>query len=366
MNRRSCVGLLVMVLAVVSAVGIRPVPAAAAVAGPDEPRINLRPRYTVGQENRFQVVMHSRTQTQFLDTPRVRLQEYEQRMRVRRKVLEVGPSGATIEVTYEAVVVTLVAGNKTITYDSEGINGAEPEEVLGPTTRNAINRPFTVKVDADGNVLSVSGNEQDGTKMAAASLIDSEILTRSLGPIYGLGKVPEPIAIGQEWTESRASKPDLSGVFTTTIKSTLASVTGARATIDLSGGLALEPSQKAVEGHAQLTGQSVAGVRVWNIFEGVIDRAVYQQTMKIEADVESIQATQEHGTVRRREGRTLLYVAIDRIDDGVAPLPPLPPIPEATAAVVRPAAATDGKSDPIPNVILTPPEEEKPAPAGGH
>lgn len=356
MIRRSCLCCLVLVVLVVSVVGPCPAPASAAVSGPDEPRIDLHPRYTVGQENRFRVVMHSRTQTQFLDTPRVRLQEYEQRMRVRRKVLEAGPSGATIEVVYEAVAVTLVAGNKTITFDSEGINGAEPEEVLGPTTRNAIDRPFIIKVDADGNVLSVSGNEQNGTKMAAASLIDAEVLTHSLAPIYGLGKLPEPIAIGQEWSESRASKPDLSGVFTTTVKSRLASVTGARATIDLTGGLTLEPSKKAIDGHAQLTGQAVEGVRVWNLFEGVIDRSVYQRTMTIEADVEAIQPMQEHGTVRRREGRTLLYVAIDRIDDGVDPLPPLPPIPEATAAPVRPGAAPAEPAATTPNVIITPPD----------
>lgn len=362
MNRRLFLSAIAMLVLGLQALSARPSLAAPGAVALDEPRIDLHPRFTVGQENRFQVVMHSRTQTQFLDTPRVRLQEYGQRMRVRRKVLEAGPSGATIEVVYEAVAVTLVAGNKTITFDSEGINGAEPEEVLGPTTRNAINRPFIVKVDADGQVLSISGNEQDGTKMAAANLIDTDILTKSLAPIYGLGKLPEPIAIGQEWSESRKAKPDPSGVFTTTVKSKLASITGARATIDLSGQLTLERSDKAREGHAELTGQSVEGGQVWNIFEGIIDRSFFQQTMKIEADVEAIQPLQEHGTVRRREGRTLLYVAIDRIDDGVAPLPPLPPIPDAAAAPVRPSAAPITSQSPVPNVVT--PADDKPASGG--
>jgi hypothetical protein len=335
MNRRLFVSAIATIL-----LGARLLTAAPAAELPrsDEPKIDLRPRFTVGQENRFRVTMVSRTQTQFLDTPRVRLQEYQQTMRVRRKVIEASESGATIEIVYEAVAVTLIAGNKTISFDSDGINSPEPEEVLGPTARNALNRPFTIKVDQYGKVLSVSGNTQDGTKMAAVNLIDTDILTRSLGPIYGLGKEPSTAAIGETWSATRESKPGLTGTFSTTVRSTLRSVTGDRADIDVDGKVNLELSEKAKEGKAELSKQEVRGDQIWNVLGGVVDRSFFQQTMSVTADVEAKKILQEVGEVRRRQADTLLYVGIDRIDDGVGALPPLPPVPEAVAAPVDPAA----------------------------
>jgi hypothetical protein len=80
------------------------------------------------------------------------------------------------------------------------------------------------------------------------------------------------------------------------------------------------------------------GEQLWNLPNGIIDRSFYQHTIAVTADVEAKQILQEVGEVRRRRADMLMYVAIDRVDAGVAPLPPLPPIPEAVAAPVTPAA----------------------------
>jgi hypothetical protein len=337
---------------------------ATAGAVADEPKLDLKPRFVTGQENRFVVEMHSKTQTQFLDRTRVRLQEYHQRLRVNRKVVETSDTGATLQLKYEAVAVTLVAGNKMLSYDTEGINIPEADQMLGAGVRDAMALTFTVKVDPLGRVVDVTGNEREVTKQAATNLVSDDVLVRSFGPIYGLGKEPAVAAIGETWSTVRKTDPSTTGVYTTTLTSTLTGFADGRATIDQTGVMSLELSEKARLAKAEFTAHDVKGQQIWNVLDGIVDRSAYRQTMEVQADVEARGPLQEEGEIRRREVESLYQVIIIRADDPSAVLPPLP----AVLAPV-PVTAPDQPPTPIvppvdaPTTPTTPATPAAPAPA---
>lgn len=317
-----------------------------------QPKLDLKPRYAAGQENRFVVEMHSKTQSQFMDRSRVRLQEYHQRLRVNRKVIETGDAGATLQIKYEAVAVTLVAGNKLLTYDTEGINIPEADEMLGAGVRDAMALTFTIKVDPFGRVVDVSGNEREVTKQAASNLVSDDVLARSFAPLYGLAKEPATAAIGESWATTRVASPTTTGVYTTTITSTLNEFSDSRATISTVGEMKLEMSEKAREAKADFVAHEIKGQQVWNVIEGAVDRSAYRQTMKVQADVEARGPLQEEGEIRRREVETLLNIVITRADEGLAVLPPLPD-------GLAPTTVTQPDQPPTP---IIPPAEPQAAP----
>lgn len=322
-------------------------------AAADEPKLDLKPRFVAGQENRYVVEMHSKTQTQFLDRTRVRLQEYHQRLRVNRKVVETSDTGATLQLRYEAVAVTLVAGNKLLSYDTEGINIPEADEMLGAGVRDAMALTFTVKVDPLGRVVDVTGNEREVTKQAATNLVSDDVLVRSFAPMYGLGKEPASAAIGESWSTTRTTDPSTTGVYTTTLTSTLTGLVGGRATIDQAGVMSLELSEKAKLAKAEFVAHDIKGQQIWNVLDGTLDRSAFRQTMEVQADVEARGPLQEEGEIRRREVETLYQVIIVRGDDPSAVFPPLP-------AVLAPVPVTAPDQPPTP---IVPPAEAPAAPA---
>lgn len=326
---------------------------ATAGVGADEPKLDLKPRFVAGQENRFVVEMHSKTQTQFLDRPRVRLQEYHQRLRVNRKVVETSDTGATLQLRYEAVAVTLVAGNKLLSYDTEGINIPEADEMLGAGVRDAMALTFTVKVDPLGRVVDVTGNEREVTRQAATNLVSDDVLIRSFAPIYGLARDPTTVAIGESWSTTRTAAPSATGVYTTTITSTLTGFVGGRATIDQTGVMSLELSEKARLAKAEFVAHDIKGQQIWNVLDGIVDRSAYRQTMEVQADVEARGPLEEEGQIRRREVESLYQVIIVRADDPSVILPPLP-------AALAPAPITTPDEPPTP---IVPPAEAPAAPA---
>lgn len=286
--------------------------------------IDLTPRFVVGQENRYVVDMHSKSQTQFLDRSRVRLQEYQQRLRVKRKVVDANDSGATIELKYESVSVNLVAGNKLISFDSNGTNIPEAEEMMGAGVRDAMALTFTVKVDRLGKVLSISGNEKEVAKQAATNLINEDVLVRAMAPLYGLGKDPASAAVGESWTTTRVAAPSTTGVFTTTLTSTLLSAAEGRAHVTVTGAMTLALSDKAKAANAEFMSHDVRGEQIWSVEAGLVDRTAYRQVMEVQADVDGRGPLQEEAELRRREIETMQHIVITRVDDNVSTLPPLP------------------------------------------
>jgi len=248
--------------------------------------VELRPKYVVGQEDRFVAEIESTRAAKFVDSQVNRPESYKQILRVHRKVIEANTEGATIELVFEAADVSIVAGRKIVRYDSEGINGSEPELTLGTSVKSAINRPVRVQVDAYGRPLKVSGNGGDAVTTAAGSLMGDEVFMKMLVPLYGLGKEPAATKIETGWSEERKSKGGQTGVITTTLDYTLKGLEGKLAKIAIDGKMSLEPSEKAREAKTTIDEQSIVGEVVWDTGAGSVRNYRYNLSMKLLAETE--------------------------------------------------------------------------------
>ena len=251
--------------------------------------VDLKPKFVVGQEDRFVVDMNSSRQAKFVESAVNRPETYRQKLRVKRRVTEVGEAGATLELTYEAVEVAIVAGAKSVNYDSEGINDSEAELSVGASVLPVLNKPVTVQVDAFGRVQKVTGNQNAPGAPPSLSLLGDEMFTRTLTPLYGLGKDPVLVKVGETWTEERKSPAGQTGAITSKRQHTLTSADAKLAKVTITGTLSLEPSEMATAAKTKVQDQSITGNIEWSLTAGSIRSYTYDQHMQLSAETEGKQ-----------------------------------------------------------------------------
>lgn len=265
------------------------VASAALGAAVDPVAVDLRPKFVAGQEDRFIVEMNSARQAKFVDSNVNRPETYRQTFRIRRKITEATDAGASIELNYEAVQVAIVVGDKAVSYDSEAINDSESELTFAPTVQPVLNKPITVKVDSMGRVRSVAGNQHALGEAPSMSLLGDDMFTRTLTPLYGLGRETAAAKPGETWTEERKSPSVQTGVVTTTRRYTLGAADGKSAKVTITGDLSLAPSEKATAANTRIEEQSVTGELDWSLTAGSIRNYKYNQLMKLRAETEGKQ-----------------------------------------------------------------------------
>lgn len=270
-----------------------------------EPKtVDLKPKFVVGQEDRFMVEMNSARQAKFVDSNVNRPESYRQRLRVKRRVLEAGEAGAKIELVYEAAEIAIAAGNKSVSYDSEGINDSESELTIGSTVEPALNKPIAVEVDPMGRVKRVSGNTNAPGVPPALSLLGDEMFTRTFVPLYGTGADVASAPVGHTWTEERQSPSAQTGVVTTARRFTLEEANGRTAKFGITGSLSLEPSEKAAAARTRIDSHLVGGSMTWDLVIGCLKEYAYRQEMKLMAETDG----------RERVALTEYSLVISRID----------------------------------------------------
>ncbi|MFN7020085.1 MAG: hypothetical protein ACK4WH_01995 [Phycisphaerales bacterium] len=270
-----------------------------------EPRtVDLKPKFVVGQEDRFMVEMNSARQAKFVDSNVNRPESYRQKLRVKRRVLETGEAGAKLELVYEAAEIAIAAGNKSVGYDSEGINDSESELTVGTAVEPALNKPIIVEVDPLGRVKRVSGNANAPGVPPALSLLGDEMFTRTFVPLYGSGADVASAAVGHTWIEERQSPAAQTGVVTTLRRFTLDEANDRTAKIGISGSLSLEPSEKAAAAKTRIDSSAVTGSMTWSLEIGCVKEYVYRQEMKLMAETDG----------RERVALTEYSLVISRIE----------------------------------------------------
>lgn len=256
----------------------------ASAAGPES--ADLRPKFEVGRVDRFTVDMVSTREAKFVESSTTRPEKYQQTLRVRRRIVEANEKGATIEVVLEAAVVAIDAGNRSIRYDSEGINGSEATLAMGATVDPALGRPVMVRVDAKGRAVSVEGNKDSKVIGSSLSLMGDDMFLRTLGPLYGLNAVVASAKEGDGWKEERSADPNKTGVLTTVKQFTVREVSDGLATLAVTGSISLEPSDMAREAKTKIDEHLVNGRIVWDSGAGMIRSYTYDQSMKLLAETE--------------------------------------------------------------------------------
>jgi len=244
-------------------------------AGDKSNRIDLRPKFKVGQSVRFKMTMKSDSGEEGGQSME---QEIVLKMTTRSGDVE---KGSTVEMLYESLKFKLNAGDMDVSFDSTKPDKNNPyDSILRPLVGLKMNVVF----DTDGNITSVSGDESGGglSGMVAGQFSGADVARGVFGPIAGTRKGDGHAAVGESWTNEDVIS---GGLGSTQVKTTntLESVKGGRANISIKGSVLLDGSGSTGLPMVNIKDSTLKGKAVWDVEAGMLESMTQEQTLSIEA-----------------------------------------------------------------------------------
>jgi hypothetical protein len=255
------------------------------------PRIDLRPRFKVGQEIHFKMSMTSSgKQTAPAATPGEKptesAQSMSQEIGLTLKVKETNKeTGSTLDLVYDSFKINMkTPDGQDVTFDSNAKKSDDPmADILGPL----IGLTLTLKMDKDGNITTVNsgGGAGDissllGGASGLSSFTGADVVKNLFGPVMTTRKGAGEARVGESWTnEDLIDAPYGKMKLSTT--QTLSSVRGGIATIDLKGRFDLMPSSSTspIPG---IKDSSYYGKTLWNTELGILDEMTMKQHIAVD------------------------------------------------------------------------------------
>ncbi len=283
----------------------KPAPAKPAETEPGIPRlgdVDLRPKFRAGQQTRYVFEQTSKNQVSSLDGGAETDQKQEQNNRIGLvvKVVESGEAGATVQVVYESIKVSIKSGDEVMEFDSQkiakkpaaappagrpdadadplgAIGDLDAGGMLGLIVGPMVGTTITVKTDHNGAITSVSGGESLGGGLgglggAGAGLVPSP---RPVANWLGVGVGGKSSArVGETWTSTDAMNGTPVGAFTMKTTHTLRSASGGMANLAFQGRIE-PPSESSAPGDAgasagQVKSAAYSGTYVWDTRGGAL------------------------------------------------------------------------------------------------
>lgn len=195
--------------------------------------------------------------------------------------------GATVDLVIEHFKVSITGGMLDTEFDSS--KPPKSDDIAGMLFQSIAGSTMTLKVDANGNITSVTGGDalaalgqlsggsapSPGTGAASAS---SGQLFSSL---FSMNKVSGKAAVGESWENTDTVDSPLLGQFKMITRHTLTSVHGHDANVDLHG--RIEPGSEA-PGQQPFTikGSRHDGRYVWDTASGMLSQMQSQLTTELQ------------------------------------------------------------------------------------
>jgi hypothetical protein len=305
---------------------------------PEEPStgtVDLRPKFKAGQQIRYvfdQVAKNQIKSSDPSDNSMDQDQEQTERIGLVMKVVEAGDDGATIQVVYESIKVTLKTPDGPAEYDSTkpkptakspsptpstksptkpgtptikspsttpAPGGSDPLKdiadldtsgMLGLIVGPMVGSVITVKTDKNGAVTSVSGGEALGGGMGlpgGGGMVPNPTqmanwLVAGVGGPNNSGRAK----VGESWTDNDSLAGTPVGSFKMVTKNTLESATGGAARVSFTGHI--EPaSEGAAPGTSAGQVQSAAytGKYVWDTRGGALSEMSTNMSVTMDGGV---------------------------------------------------------------------------------
>lgn len=255
--------------------------------------VDLRPRFTKGQEIRFRMKMES-TGTQAGDAAGEQSMSTNQEIGLLMRVKEVNAeSGALLDLVYESLKFNMdspMMGR--IDFDSSKPATGGDEAIAEGMLRPLVGLTLSVKTDKDGNITDVKSPEGAGGVAGAMlrQFTGADVVKNMFGPIVSLRRGTGQAAVGETWTNQDAIESPM-GTMKVTTNNTLSSHAQGRATIDIKGGVSLTQGgagASAIPGlmpAATIKESSIKGQAIWDTAKGMLRSVKSEQTITIEADL---------------------------------------------------------------------------------
>lgn len=270
-----------------------------AVTARAETFIDLRPKWEKGQEIRYVLTQHADNTTGTGTTPSAPKgrstskpgggasnsgdQKLDQEITFVLRVKETDPeAGATVEMVYEKVKLKLAAGETTIDFDSS--KPPKADDPMAAALGQLAGTTMTIKLDASGNITSVTGG---GDTLGLGALLGQQggsLLPKdALGSIIPTsGKKDGQAKLGETWTNVDEIGGSLLGGFKMRTTHKVDTFSRGIATVSIHGGI--EPGSEGDPSVYRIKGASTNGSYQWNTTTGQLDRMEMTQNTEIESD----------------------------------------------------------------------------------
>lgn len=312
-------------------------PSSAAIGAFDPPpvssdeRVDLRPKFLPGQTTRFEMQINSRSQLKSDEVPELNhSQAMKQTIRLSLRVLEAGTDGATLEMVYDSVKISFESEDVKAEYDStrtspaqpgtgrpgskDALADADPSRLLESLVKGMVGSKLTLKSDAAGNIVSVSG---DG----GVSGMTKSFMNSVGGGIPGLGSGapaagqtaqwvitgPRPtglVRIGETWVNEDGLAGTPLGEFKMKTSHTLTAHRGNLASVKFSGRAEASSAAATSPTGFQLQHLTHDGAYEWDTRRGGLASMNADMRVAIEASLT--------GSAMKHE--TTTTVAVKRLD----------------------------------------------------
>jgi hypothetical protein len=295
-------------------------------AGPGQ--VDLRPKFKTGQQIKYTFEQTAKSAVKSQDPSDNTLdqeQRQNQRIGLSLRVVQSGDEGATIQVVYESIKMTLTTPDGVAEYDStkpttknapkpsgtqpatKPVPARQPTKPVAPTPPTPptpaqpappppsdplkeiadmdmngmlglivgpmVGTTITVKTDSSGSITSVTGGESLGGSMGGmggSMMPNPGAMANWL--VAGLGGPGNKgfARVGETWTNTDGLSGTPVGAFKMTTRHTLKSASGGLASVSFSGGI--EPSTEGTQpgggGIGQVQSASYAGTYGWDTSSG--------------------------------------------------------------------------------------------------
>lgn len=269
-------------------------------------KVDLRPRFVVGQEVRLKLATEEMTKTTLGGEASLNQDSASSReMVVSLRCTGKQDQNSTVEMKIESLRATMSGagiGGLDGSFDSSKPASKDGEGTLGQALRPLVGQVFVLVFDQNGNITSVKGNEKvDGSAMGgfAGQLGTMSGVQMLLSPITTPGKSSGEAAVGQIWT-TRDVIDSPFGRLKMVTDYKLASHIGALAEVPIKGTLSLD-SEGGGQGEAlgvKLKKSEYSGKMKWDTDRGMIQSMDVSQSIAIEATPggQSVQFVQTNTT----------------------------------------------------------------------
>ncbi len=271
-------------------------PAAAAKAREEKagsgPVVDLHPKWTVGDVTVFEYELLSNSYARAADDEKKKSgQLYRQMGRLVRRVVAADEKGATLSLRYERLYLQTAVGTSVMYYDSEdGDAPTKVNELTGPV-KMCMGREIVVRLDAEGEVQSVTGNESRGPgpdgkggEKIPQSVLGDEMVKKMWRPLYRLDKPGLTAKVGETWTTHDESSDPVRGTFLISLHNELKSASGGVAIIAATADVEHHPATGPTAMRAELTEHTVKGEYEWDLVKGNLRSWTTSQEMKMHAE----------------------------------------------------------------------------------
>lgn len=279
-------------------------------------KIDLRPKFTKGQEIRLRLELVNRAKTTSTTKAPPKSpsksspsddedaassenkdqdvsQEYTLLLRVKDTNAE---TGSTLELVYEQVKLKMKSPSGDMDFDSTKPKKDDPvDELLRPMVGMAL----TVEMDNKGNIKNVSGGDplQDAAGGLGGGMTGPGALKDFFGRVFSSGPGNSGFAgVGESWSnDDKMEAPG--GTWNITTTNTLRSANGGKAEIDIKGKLTFNPSTSGKGPQVKVQGATYSGRATWNTERGMLEAMETRQHVE-SLDGKSNQRTTNDATMK--------------------------------------------------------------------